>query len=183
MFLKCNANRSKKKTFIQPKDDQPKLIGLLGTGDFFGERALLYDKERSATIKVIETMKCYVVTKRYFDQCLFPLKEIMRDKIRYSAIWDRPFKNHTNKGIQYKDLLDVKTLKEGCFGDVTLVQYCDPENKDTKKVFYALKSMKIFDIMKQKRDKYVLSEKNILAKMESRFIVKLLRFSKRKNFF
>lgn len=51
-------------------DKKELLLATVGPGSFFGEMALLDDKPRSATAKIIEDAELVVITKKAFEQML-----------------------------------------------------------------------------------------------------------------
>jgi len=52
---------------IMKKDTEPeKVVARLGVGDFFGERALMTDEPRNATVVAREETECYTLTKADF---------------------------------------------------------------------------------------------------------------------
>lgn len=51
-------------------DKRELLLATVGPGSFFGEMALLDDKPRSATAKIVDDAELVVITKKAFDQML-----------------------------------------------------------------------------------------------------------------
>jgi CRP/FNR family transcriptional regulator, cyclic AMP receptor protein len=47
-----------------------KRVALRGGGDFFGEIALLTDTKRTATVKAVTPLRCFVLTRRDFRRLL-----------------------------------------------------------------------------------------------------------------
>lgn len=71
--------------------------------------------------------------------------------------------------IKLSDLKIVGTLGVGGFGRVELVEYKAAGQTQT----FALKSLKKIDMVQQQQQQHVFNEKDIMAKSNSKFIVKL----------
>eukprot|EP00007_Cunea_sp_BSH-02190019_P001746 CAMPEP_0174233310 /NCGR_PEP_ID=MMETSP0417-20130205/3386_1 /TAXON_ID=242541 /ORGANISM="Mayorella sp, Strain BSH-02190019" /LENGTH=308 /DNA_ID=CAMNT_0015311497 /DNA_START=177 /DNA_END=1103 /DNA_ORIENTATION=- len=53
----------------------------LSSGDYFGERALIKDEPRAATVKALETTHCLALSRETFDMVLGPLKDILKTNV------------------------------------------------------------------------------------------------------
>ena len=65
-----------------PINSPPKKVGILKEGNFFGERALIKNETRAATVQVIDgKMTCLCLNRDEFCLLLGPLAELMKRKI------------------------------------------------------------------------------------------------------
>jgi len=157
--------------------DNKQTAGLTGTPRkpaIFGERALLNNEPRAATIKVIsETAKALALARTTFEMLLGPLKELKErgatGASKLGAV--RPGSAVTAKTqhgkILKKDLKIIGLLGCGGFGAVELVE------QDTTKDTYALKTLSKGYVVKAGMQKSVVSEKNVQLMCDSPFIVRL----------
>jgi putative ABC transport system ATP-binding protein len=60
--------RSGSVEILKDTKGQLQSMGTLGTGDFFGELALLKDEPRAATIKALEPLEAFILPKAKFDE-------------------------------------------------------------------------------------------------------------------
>lgn len=162
------------------KDNQPtaKLMATAQDIAFFGEKALLNNEPRSATVKVTsQTAKALVLDRQSFEMLLGPLAELKnRPKNAISKIQQKqkPADNDNKKcddsrfgKISFKDLKVIGLLGCGGFGTVELV-----EQKGTSDTF-ALKGLSKGYVVKSGMQKSVMSEKEVQLLCDSPFIVKL----------
>jgi len=150
----------------------------------FGERALLKDEPRAASI-VVTSAEAHVLalTRDHFENLLGPLEEIMLE----SSTSDKPRKAHlpnqaaTTKetmekcDINLSDLRRIGLLGCGGFGAVTLELH-KPSGEA-----YALKQLSKGYILKMRTQKGVMREKDIMALCHSPFIIKLFKTFKTKD--
>jgi cGMP-dependent protein kinase len=153
---------------------------------WFGERALLENEPRAATVQVKSDEAHVLALKRLdFERLLGPLEDILREaasnkrQSKLGLVYDEstrlmesPTKFKEDRSYQsmvFDDFRKVAVLGVGGFGAVHLV-----EHKPTKKV-YALKALSKGYVTKMKMQKSVLREKEILQLCDSPFIVKMYR--------
>jgi len=130
------------------------------TPKFFGEKALLNEEKRAATVKVVsETAKALALDKRTFDRVLKPMKDIMLEQT--AAAGGR------RASIERKHLKRIGLLGCGGFGAVELYEHVN--SKET----YAMKALSKGYIVKTGMQESVMNEKNILMMTNSEFIIKL----------
>jgi hypothetical protein len=164
------------------KGDNEKLETLVanpkeGTTKFFGERALLKNEPRAATVKVSSACaKALALDRESFELLLGPLEEIISDKgsqTRKSMVAQKrksffpQAKLEEKAKISRDDLKQLGLLGCGGFGMVTLV-----EHEKSKKT-YALKALSKGYIVKTGMQASVMNEKTIQSMCDSVFIVKL----------
>jgi len=141
---------------------------------YFGEKALLENDTRAATVQVTsKTAKCLVLDRDSFDMLLGPLKEIIEaDKADKDGRQRKngPGGQHagpTGGKIMRKDLKRIGLLGCGGFGTVELFEHL------TTGESYALKGLSKGYIVKTGMQDSVMNEKNILIMTNSTFITKL----------
>eukprot|EP00930_Biecheleria_cincta_P088362 TRINITY_DN7758_c0_g3_i1.p1 TRINITY_DN7758_c0_g3~~TRINITY_DN7758_c0_g3_i1.p1 ORF type:complete len:802 (+),score=204.51 TRINITY_DN7758_c0_g3_i1:31-2406(+) len=163
---------------IKDGNEQVKLTATAEKGHMFGERALLNNEPRNATVKVVsETAKALTLDRQSFDMLLGPLEELKnRSKDAPSKLVEKPKpaappatagggKRFGN--IERKHLKQLGLLGCGGFGAVELVEHT--ETKDT----YALKALSKGYVVKSGMQQSVISEKNVQLMCDSIFIIKL----------
>eukprot|EP00913_Durusdinium_trenchii_P015958 g14996.t1 len=141
---------------------------------FFGERALLNNEPRNATLQVLsETAKTLTVDRQSFDMILGPLEELQtrgrqgKSKLQgKSAAMATPSLPRGRKFglIPRKDLRRVGLLGCGGFGAVELVEHTGLG--DT----YALKALSKGYVMKSGMQQNVLNEKNVQIMCDSPYL-------------
>eukprot|EP00930_Biecheleria_cincta_P050080 TRINITY_DN3525_c0_g1_i1.p1 TRINITY_DN3525_c0_g1~~TRINITY_DN3525_c0_g1_i1.p1 ORF type:complete len:776 (+),score=198.61 TRINITY_DN3525_c0_g1_i1:118-2445(+) len=143
---------------------------------FFGEKALLNNEPRAATVKVTsKTATALMLDRQSFDMLLGPLAELKkRPKDAVSKLLqqqkpaDKTKKDDSRFGkIKYKDLKVIGLLGCGGFGTVELVEQMG--TSDT----FALKGLSKGYVVKSGMQKSVMSEKEVQLLCDSPFIVKL----------
>eukprot|EP00949_MAST-11_sp_MAST-11-sp1_P001031 g1031.t1 len=161
-------------------------VGSLVAGDFFGERALLTNEARNATISVTSRgAEVLSLPKASFDLVLGPLESLLmdtsstRDKVNRQATGGSS-SSHASAGraraartgdlsIRMQDLRPIATLGTGTFGRVRLVEHT-PTGRTM-----ALKAMQKAQIIASHQQKNVVSEKDVLLECDHPFIIKLYR--------
>ncbi|CAE7018990.1 for [Symbiodinium sp. CCMP2456] len=147
-----------------------------GTAQFFGEKALLENENRTATVAVkSSSAKCLVLDRESFDLLLGPLKDII-DAVREGR--ERPHHTAANPAengslaqnrqrIRRSELKRIGLLGCGGFGAVELWEHTKTGDS------YALKAISKGYIVKTGMQESIMNEKNILAMTNSSFITKL----------
>mmetsp|Transcript_1989 Transcript_1989/g.5368 ORF Transcript_1989/g.5368 Transcript_1989/m.5368 type:complete len:788 (-) Transcript_1989:173-2536(-) len=143
----------------------------------FGERALLNNEARSATVTVTSSRaKALALDRDAFDLLLGPLEEIIKrsqnGQKRASCLmpggrFKATFNNAPREKIERKHLQRIGLLGCGGFGMVELYEHI------TTKETYALKSLSKGYIVKTGMQESVMNEKNILMMTNSPFIIRL----------
>ncbi|OQV18731.1 cGMP-dependent protein kinase 1 [Hypsibius exemplaris] len=159
--------------------EEEKFIRYLERGDFFGEKALRGEENRTANIiaDCKEGVSCLVLDRESFNQMLNTLEELNKtyeddgENDRFKAI------KGEYANLKLSDLSVVATLGVGGFGRVELVQFVKDPNKS-----FALKTMKKHHIVETRQQEHIMSEKRILEESNSEFIVKLYRTFKDRKY-
>ena len=131
----------------------------LNSMEYFGERALLTNEVRSATVIAKDSVELYSLDKESFKK---NLSQMMVDYLNISLYLH-------DESVSLEDLIFIKELGKGNYGSVSLVM-----NKRTK-FPYAIKAINKIRINKEKMKKHIQLEKNILLKIDHPFIVKLVK--------
>ena len=133
-------------------------VRVIDRHDFFGERAILFNEKRTATV-VSKNAVCWVLSKENFLNIIdkFIRKQIMK-RIDLQ-----------NDSVMLKDLVLVKLLGKGMFGNVFLAH-----NPKTK-MSYALKTVHRSIIKECNIFKNLCLERRILMQIDHPFVVKLVK--------
>ena len=165
-------------------------ISRCGTGDYFGERALLTHDKRAATALAVGNVQLLRLDKQAFTSLLGPLEDIMKKKVEsYSSAADTaatplagaaaatvPVAVIANKvDIPFSDLKVLGTLGKGSFGYVQLVQ-----SRTTQQTF-ALKAVSKTQIVKTGQQSHVMSEKRAMSLFSHPFCIRLFKTYKDKD--
>jgi len=178
----------RKGTGVVTKDDKEVLR--IGPGDFFGERALIKNDVRAATVTVTseDGMECLMLDREGFTLLLGPLGDIMERKIATEYDGDcisisvdglnpesqdlasmASMKKPLN--IELSDLVMIGTLGKGSFGHVELCCTGDDPDDDEH---YALKTVHKSHVVQLGQQEHIINEKRVLiALTECPFIIKL----------
>lgn len=135
------------------------VVRSLYADNYFGERAIVFNETRSATVMAVGPVSCWVLLKADFNSIVD--EKMNRALIKRIELQD--------DAITLNDLIPVKCIGKGMYGNVFLCLHKD------KKVLYALKS-----VTRQKIEAYeiyenMLLEKNILMTLDHLMIVKLVK--------
>jgi len=127
--------------------------------DYFGERSVLFDDFRSATIVAKGPVSCWILHKEDFLQ-------IVDERMRTHLMKRIELQDDT---ISFSNLVVVKTLGKGMFGTVFL---CVNPDKGT---YYALKTVSRRKVNMYDIHENILLERRILLQLDHVFIVKLVK--------
>ena len=131
----------------------------LNSMEYFGERALLTNEVRSATVIAKNNVELYCLDKESFNM---NLSDMMINYLNISLFLH-------DETVSLNDLLYIKSIGEGNYGSVSLVM-----NEKTK-FPYAIKAINKNHINVEKLHENIQLEKNILLKIDHPFIVKLVK--------
>ena len=163
---------------------EPQEIRKLSVGDYFGEKALLSEDVRTASIIAEKPgVKCLVIERSIFMSVIGVIKHIVnkdygdQERKAVTAALTVESKGLRANSIrpEYKNVtLDqykvLSTLGMGGFGRVELVQ----DKKKPEKT-YALKCLSKKHIVDTKQQEHVQNERNVLLSIDTHFIIKLYR--------
>lgn len=127
--------------------------------DYFGERALLFDEDRSATVIAKSEVTCWVLSKADFMNVVE--EDILKQLLKRIDLQD--------DSVEFSDLIIVKTLGRGMFGNVFLCKHIE------KNILYALKVIHRKKIAAFQLQQSLMLEKRILMQLDHSFIVKLVK--------
>eukprot|EP00096_Caligus_rogercresseyi_P000213 TRINITY_DN1056_c0_g1_i3.p1 TRINITY_DN1056_c0_g1~~TRINITY_DN1056_c0_g1_i3.p1 ORF type:complete len:574 (-),score=180.06 TRINITY_DN1056_c0_g1_i3:275-1996(-) len=167
-----------KVTKVEPSFKEEKFIRNLHKGEFFGEKALQGDVNRTANIIADDPtgVTCLVIERDAFHHLISNLEDI---KTRYVDLPERKKIIHEEfKILKLSDLRIIATLGVGGFGRVELVQIAG----DPKKRSFALKQMKKYQIVETRQQQHIMSEKEIMEESDCSFIVRLYKTFKDRKY-
>ncbi|GIX65109.1 protein kinase G AGC kinase family member PKG [Babesia caballi] len=135
-------------------------IRTLGKHDYFGERALLYDEQRSASVVGnASQIDLWVVEKPLFMEIMEPtMLQHLEKRIKMQ-----------DSKVQFHELKVVKTIGHGSFGTVKLVEH------EGTGVRFALKCVSRKCIRALKQEKHIKLEREIMAQNDHPFIIQLVK--------
>ena len=142
-----------------------KYLRTLNETEYFGERSLLTNEMRSATVIAKGIVELYSLDKKNF---LSNLSRLMNDYLHKSLYLH-------DETVSLDDLVFIKNLGSGTYGSVSLVM-----NKKTK-FPYAIKAINKDHIKYEDLMKNIQLEKQILLKIDNPFIEKLVKCLKDEN--
>jgi len=143
-------------------------ITSVGVKDFFGEKALLSDDVRAATVVASsDVVVCYVMTRGDFSRVLGNMKDILDGKVKQRSTRVSVLIQRKRVHYEMDQLETFKVLGIGAFGKVTLVKA-----KDTGDC-YALKAQGKEFIIENGQKEYILNELRLMKLLEHPNIVNL----------
>jgi len=156
-------------------------VAVLGAGDFFGDKALIKEEKRSANIYAKGDVKCYTLDRTAFINLVGRVtdQDDPNKQPAPEAEVASPTRvtNENLANCKYEDLEIIKPLGAGGFGLVKLVKV-----KGITDRAYALKCIQKARVVQYGQQRHIMDEKNILASMESPFILGLHRTFKNNKF-
>ena len=135
------------------------LIRYISKNDYFGERSILLDQQRTASAIAIGNCECWFLTKQDFVN-------IIDEEIRNQLIKRLELQN---EGVQLGDLLVGKHLGQGVLGDVFLVV-----QKQTN-LRYALKTVLRSKVSAYNVFENLIMERNIMLQIDHPLIIRLVK--------
>ncbi|KAK3268360.1 hypothetical protein CYMTET_23130 [Cymbomonas tetramitiformis] len=128
-------------------DGTKKELLRLKQGSEFGERALLYDEPRAASVIATEDTTCIYITRKVFEKHLGPLKDFMERHVQEFE------KREVELALRFKDLRFGCILGTGMYGHVRQAVH-----KYTQEV-YALKAVPKANIVEAQQQQHVQNER------------------------
>ncbi|KAI7838861.1 hypothetical protein COHA_007362 [Chlorella ohadii] len=141
--------------------DDGKELARLGPTAYFGERALLKNEPRAATVQAATDVRLLALGRDDFTRLLGPLQSLLESQ---AVAYDTPT-TKISKALKLEDLKHVACLGAGAFGKVTLVQY------DGK--YYALKALSKAHVVQTGLQEHIKREKAVMSEFDSPFLVNL----------
>jgi len=150
----------------------------LTCGEFFGERALLKNEPRAATMTALTQVCCLVLSRDDFTILMGPLQDMLnRQADEYAKPANtRQLINAKKAARQERRCPSLEELKKstlgilgvGAFGTVTLVM--DYKTNTS----YALKAIRKAQILELGQHTHILNEKHVMSALDSPFLVNLI---------
>lgn len=137
-----------------------KKLRTCGRHDYFGERALLYDEPRTASIEATsKEVDLWVVEKSIFLQFIHgPMLSHLEERIRLQ-----------DTRVMFNELIVQRIIGRGTFGTVKLVKHKPTGTR------YALKCVSRRSVIQLNQQDHIRLEREILAENDHPFIIKLVR--------
>lgn len=137
----------------------------LSTGKYFGERSLLRDEPRAATVRALVDSTLLMLNQKVFWEKMGSIHSVLSRQVSSidAALSSQKIEAHIRK----KDLEILHPLGSGAFGKVYLVRYLGNRRK------YAMKCMDKAKIIKCQLIEHIVREKSIMDSLDSKFIVSL----------
>jgi len=161
-----------------------KELALLRENDYFGERALIKNEPRKASVTAVTTVELLVLEQKLFQQLILPsaqgnIEELMAQRGKEANArreMEASLRVHKKKSVSFgndparpripfEELRLVKKIGAGTFGRVKLVHH------RTSNRVLALKCMSKAQIVSKHQEKNVMNEKNILDECAHPFIL------------
>lgn len=145
-------------------------LATIDRGGYFGERALLNNDTRAASVKCMADTFLLKLDRAAFERTLGPLEELLKRQVDSyeSAPKEAEEVEILDKSIRFEDLKHVGNLGQGAFGTVTLVRHTKTQ------VTYALKAVSKAQIVETQQEQHILNEKKVMATVHHPFFVNLV---------
>ena len=133
--------------------------------DYFGERAVLFNDFRTATVLAEGSVDCWVLFKKDF-------MDIINENIRRQLLKRIELQDTT---ITLDELEPIKAIGNGMFGNVVLVSH------KVKKTLFAIKTVAKSKIHQLDIYENLILERRVLLQLDHTMILKLIRTFKDSN--
>ncbi len=151
------------------------VVGTGKAGEWFGERALIEEDTRAATVTAITQCDMLSVTLEEFQTFIGDLSVLVKQGKAAPVQKNNPVMTHRDD-VKFEDLEILNTLGCGAFGRVKLVKKKEakgaPKGKNSGNC-YALKCLIKKHIITNGLEEHVINEKNIMMSLNHPFILKL----------
>jgi len=164
-------------TLSVSKSDEVKEVKQVKEREYFGERALIKNEPRAATVTTKTACVLLRLDRNAFSLLLGPLADIMDENIqsyekdKNTDVAEGETNTTSMTNIKFEDLKVLGTLGKGSFGFVQLVQ--DGSSDDT--TTYALKAVSKAQIVQTGQQGHIMSEKMAMQKLQHPFMVRLFQ--------
>lgn len=150
-------------------------------GEYFGERALVKNAPRAATVTAVAECVLLRLDRNAFSLLLGPLEDLLQERVNSyenkveSKIANAARASPSDCKVEFSDLQVLGTLGKGSFGHVQLVR--DKKGGKT----YALKAVWKAQIVQTGQQGHIMSEKRAMAALSHPFLVALYATYKNKD--
>eukprot|EP00736_Rhodelphis_marinus_P000611 Rmarinus@m.26729 len=147
----------------------------LGESGYFGERALLHDEPRAATVTAVTPLKCLYIGREAFEEVLGPLKDIIdshrrkRESVALMQMQARDkYKDFSRASLTWKE-----TIQSFSWGGVGVIQV--PHSKEVLTIKVSSKSAEDNAAGRVQRENEILADYDLTS--SCRFIPTTLAIS------
>jgi cGMP-dependent protein kinase len=160
-------------------DGQEDELAILGSGDFFGDKALIKEDKRSANVYAKNKCKCYTLDRTAFINLVGRITDQGQTaELDVEApVEATRAQNENLVNCKFGDLEIITPLGEGGFGLVKLVRVKGIDDRA-----FALKCIQKTRVVQYGQQRHIMDEKNILSKIQSTFILALHKTFKDNKF-
>uniref|UniRef100_A0A915C3B6 cGMP-dependent protein kinase n=1 Tax=Parascaris univalens TaxID=6257 RepID=A0A915C3B6_PARUN len=165
-------------------EEEPREIRVLSKGDYFGEKALLGEEVRTASVIAMDPgVEVLTLDRDSFNRLIGHLDSFTRDYIDgapqipltrsnslASGKLSKYGKENEFANLQLHQLQRLVTLGVGGFGRVDLVCVDGDESRT-----YALKAVGKQHVVDMRQQEHIFSERNIMVQAQSQFIIRMYR--------
>ena len=160
--------------------DNPKEICQLGPGNYFGERALIKNDVRAATVTALTDLDCLYLDREGFTILLGPLGDILENRINKDYDGKQQNSNDNNDDnninnnenetnmkvdISINNLEIIGILGKGSFGVVQLMKLKELIPNNTHIKYVALKIVHKPNVVALNQQEHILNEKKVLMEL------------------
>ncbi|GBG33233.1 Protein kinase, putative [Hondaea fermentalgiana] len=151
----------------QDKDAEPKRVGTLISGDYFGEGALLTNAPRRCNVFAVGpgSTKVWGLRRSNFENFL---SEGLKQKLGDTFMHRKSAKENKKHVVPWDKLQKIQTLGSGSYGTVDLVR--DRVTGET----YALKRIRKATVVAKKQQRFIKNERELMSATHSPFLVNLV---------
>jgi CRP-like cAMP-binding protein len=155
---------------VDQQDGSEQEVAKMGRGEYFGEIALMKEDKRTANVYADGPVALYTLDRAAFSSLIGSLDEAaaQTQTVESTGTANEAKKNPLLTNCKLTDLEILRPLGEGGFGMVKLVKVPGIQNQS-----YALKCIIKARVVQYGQQRHILDEKNILAQINSDFILSL----------
>jgi len=157
-----------RKEDLASKEEEPQELMRLHQYQYFGERALLHDAPRAATVAAVGKCKCLTVERGAFEEVLGPLQSIIDDDAKFrekqAMVKQLEMESVGLNNASMADFGVMAIVKQGDVGDISIVVKTDPAKPDHPQ-FYSMRSISKEQVVSTKQEALVQREHELMYRL------------------